>query len=98
MDSRKGALLALVALCLAVPALAGLHDPPHALEQFSTASFATVINPAILLTLNTTTLTTTKQSVLLTIAGPPSLSFHCLFLSAHMVCLPVTCWAFRHMW
>ena len=78
------ALLAVLALCLAAQALGGLHDPPHPLEQFSTASFATVINPAISLTLNTTTLTTTKQNVLLTIAGGPSLSATVCMCSSHL--------------
>lgn len=78
------ALLAVVALCLAAQALAGWDDPPHPLEKFSTASFATVINPAITLTLNTTTLTTTKQNVLLTIAGEPPLNATDCMRSNHL--------------
>jgi hypothetical protein len=67
---------ALAAACLVAPALAGLHDPPHPLDKFETASFATVINPAYSLTVNTTTYVGSgagagsAQNILVTVVGP----------------------------
>ena len=73
MARHSVALLAaaLAACLLAAPALADndQHDPPHPLDKFQGASFATVINPAYSINLNTTTFTGSGQSVLATIVG-----------------------------
>ena len=80
MMAQRSVLLAaaLAAACLTAPVLAGLHDPPHPLDKFETASFATVLNPAYSLAVNTTTYVGSgagvgsAQNVLVTVVGERS--------------------------
>ena len=83
-------LAAALAACLAAPALGDddQHDPPHPLDKFQGASFATVINPAYSITLNTTTFTGSGQNVLATIVGEITCSMQTLGeITPHDHCL-----------